>query len=68
MVASNAVDSTRKKNHNGADRYDITPVRNTARCTGCMPLTRNRRKFIRLPWHQRRSRLSSSSRFGGNSS
>ncbi len=68
LVASNAVDSTRKKNHSGADRYDITPVRNTARCTGCMPLTRNRRKFIRLPWHQRRSRLSSSSRFGGSSS
>src|SRR3546814_10283475 len=43
-------------------------VMNTARCAGCRPLVKNSLKFCRLPWHQRWSRLSSSSSVGGISS
>ena len=67
-TARSAVDRMRNTNHSSADRYAITPLMNTARCATCSPLSRKRRKFIRLPWHQRRSRDSSSTRFGGISS
>ena len=36
---TNAVDSTRDRNHSGADTYAMTPVMNTARCAGCSPST-----------------------------
>ena len=41
---------------------------NTTRCAGCRPHVSMSRAFMRLPWHQRRSRFNSSMRFGGISS
>jgi len=64
----NTVESASERNQRGAETYVMIPVMNTARCAGCSPCHRNRRELMRFPWHQRRSRLSSSMRLGGISS
>src|SRR5262247_1276839 len=52
-ITMNVVDTTRERNHSGAETYAMTPVMKTARCAELRPCHRNRRELMRLPWHQR---------------
>lgn len=64
----NAVESARNINHSGAGEIRHHARQEHRTVNRVHTLHQNRRKFIRLPWHQRRSRFSSSSKLGGNSS
>jgi len=47
-ATTRAVARISASNQSGADRYAMTPVMNTARCAGCSPFIRNKRRFMRL--------------------